>query len=471
MFIHALTSLTRTDMWMLALAFALRCLLLVYVYPNRERMFNGDSYLYDGLAVHLLDTGDYRYPPADPYSDLVRPPAYPALIAFTYLMTGSRNFLFPVLWNFAGVFALYAGIKTLLEKLKCAPHTFTFFIFAVDWASVLYTKDVATEPVFTPLLVWGIVYFTGALETKRIKDITLSSVLLSLCALMKPIALYMPVPLVVFMLLDHIRRMKRFNFSALMLPTIFVLIFAAGIAPWLVRNKLKHDVWSFTSLQNDNLLFSHAASVYAGEHHLTLKQSQDSLDARLRQTMQPDSQPDSYTGREAAKAKLAKDILFADPAGYAKIILRGAAVTLFDPGRLDFNRTFKLEPIANGFNDTAVRDGLAGTVKRLFERSPVTVALLTAYLIFLVAVMSLAAVGAGPLWKKNKPATLLLLTIIFYLLILGGPNGYLRFRLYLFPFILMFVNEGLNGLKAYIRRRGGKPPSAPSLQATDFSKT
>ncbi len=225
----------------------------------------------------------------------------------------------------------------------------------------------------------------------------------------------------------------------------FAAVFLVCVAPWAVRNQIVHGTLSFTSIQNDNLLFAHGGFVRAEVEGETLLEAQEELDTLL--TARLAGGPRTFAAVNAEKARLARAVLAAHPLVYAGSILRGVAVTIFDPGRLVFNRTLTTEDTrAIGLTNTVARDGILGTVRALAARSPVTVGVLGAYSVFLAAVFAVAVCGILPLARAQPAAFWLLLLVAGYLLALGGPNGYARFRLYVFPVELVFLQAGAEAL-------------------------
>ena len=128
---------------------------------------------------------------------------------------------------------------------------------------------------------------------------------------------------------------------------------------------------------------------------------------------------------------------------YIKAIGRGMLITLFDPGRLVVNRTFPREdPEKMGFTNSLGKVGISGTLKLLLKKDPTHVIILISYLCFLCFFNGIALAGIFPFLSKNKNELIILSLVFFYFWITGGPNGNDRFRLYLFPLILVYFDFG-----------------------------
>lgn len=456
--------LTRFDGAVLAVLVVSRLALIAHDGGNRELVARGElvSYedTYPGLATQLVETGRYEYPRKEPYSDLIRPPGYPLVLAAVYLVVGTGPSVAVLLLNVVGVVVLYLGLLRLLADLGWRRRRLVAVVFALDLAWLLYSKEVVTEPLFTPLLVWGVVWLLRALRGRPAGawETALAGLLLGVSALLKPVTLYLP--LVAVPLLLAVRRDVR--------PALaFVAVFALCVGPWYVRNLVAHDALSYTYVQNDNLLFAHGAFVWADHRGLTHLEAQDELGAELERRLA--GRPAAYAAENAVKGELAREVLGAHPVLYAKAIVRGVAITLFDPGRRIFNRTFPTEdPEAIGLTNIIARDGVVGAVRVILTKSPGQAVTLTAYLVFLALVAAVAALGLVPLVRADPVAFWTLALIAAYLLVIGGPNGYARFRLYVFPFELVFFQAGLGALgRWWSARRPSRqladPPARPAL--------
>lgn len=432
-----LKSLKCFDYYCIVVIIVTRLVLLIWVYPDKDKMLDGDSPHYEGLAISLIQEGRYYYAPDEPYSDMIRPPGYPLFIAVNYLIFGLQNYVVVAFWNILGILIIYLGIKKLIVIMNVTPQKWTFIILSLDFAWLLYSKDLITEPIFTALLVWDIIWLVKGVHNNSFKYLFLSSVALGICTLIKPITLYLPIFVLLFLLFKLRNLSKLISYGVLFMMTI---------SPWLIRNKIVHNSFSFTSIQNNNLLYAHAAFVYADLYSITHREGQDKLDRILQDRLVGEDRT-SYTHLNSVTGIVAREVLLLHPLLYAKAIVRGMFITLFDPGRMVFNRTFPFEDTKSiGLTNIIAKKGIWGTLKFLLHKQLGLVIPLLIYLLFLILVNSIALLGLVCFWKRSKFHFVLITMIFLYLLILGGPNGYARFRLYIFPFLLLYVNFGVEFL-------------------------
>lgn len=439
------------DVVILTLILVSRLILLFMVYPEKQKMFNVDSFVYERLATEFIQNGVYQCPGLEDkfmaaHSDMIRPPGYPAFLIANYWLFGIGNFLAPVLWNFVGLILLYFGIENLFRRFSILPEKLIFIFFALDLSWLIYSKDIVVEPIFTPIFVWSIIFYIDGLRGNT-KRLLISGFLFAICALLKPIALYLPVLLTGFLLFR-----TRSKISALYFTAIFLL----GISPWIIRNKIAHDTFSFTSLQSNNLALGHIPYVYADIHKLPYFEAQDSVMAIL-DTLSNHLPVQSYNAFDSLKTAFAVGFIREHPWRYAKVVVLGMAVTMFDPGREALNRTFPIENVRIGFTQTLGSEGISGTFRQLLQKDWRLLGVLGVYFLFLCGLNVLMLAGIAPFWRGNCEMFVLIAMTLLYLLVLGGPNGYARFRLYIFPLQLVFVNYGIVWMRNWRKEFIDKP--------------
>lgn len=78
------------------------------------------------------------------------------------------------------------------------------------------------------------------------------------------------------------------------------------------------------------------------------------------------------------------------------------------------------------------KDGLVATSWSLAKAYP----FLVLYVLFMGAVYVFAVRGFVRLWHEDRKLFVLLTVLIAYFLVLGGPLGYARFRVYVLPLMI-----------------------------------
>ena len=480
----------RPLMVLIAVVLVSRLLLALLVWPDTHRLYNGDSPLYEQYALSMLETGRYLSPgygsaDTNPFADMIRPPGYPLLLAAVYGVVGPAAgpwVLFGLnTLAMCGVLALLLG---LLRRLKLDRAWPMLLVIALDPAWWMYSKELVPEPWFVLLLtasvlavyvgvqravagghpaeVSGLRRAGAALPTEGAYGVQravarnespgfldrlpvwslflLGGLALGLATWFKPITLYAPwlaLPaLTVALWYMGAGKRRPLALSALYLAGAMVFIFS-----WQLRNYQQHGSLAYTSIAAENILTGHAAFVLAAREGITHLEAQQRIRDAYARRYGGTPQLETFAGEEEAKRTLAREILAENRLLYVRTIVRGMVVTLMDPGRLVFTRTFREPDNAKiGLTNTLSREGLLGTVRILLREDPVLVVYAVAYMLFLGVFAMGSLVGAWWLGRRYPLLVLMLVAAVLYLWILGGPSGYARFRLYLMPFMVVLAS-------------------------------
>ena len=474
--------------WIFLAVLLTRLAMLGYVFPDVERIYNGDSALYEQYALSLTETGEYLAPgyatiDTDPFADMIRPPGYPSVMWIIYAIFGSNRG--PWMMAFiSGLMSLctLALLILFIHLLGLHHAREALWIFVVDPVWIMYSKEILTEPFFVPLILAGL-YF-GVIALSRLTDqnligdgelsihrygihqlMVLAGLFFGLATLFKPITLYAPLAgtgliliLYVIHALNHRKLIKNprvmvigaenqterdwlvQNFKMWSIAAILFFFTAQSlIFTWQYRNYLQHNTITFTSIQAENMMTGHAAFVLAQVEGITHLEAQKSIRTRFNE-VHPGHGSYTFTELSAAKSEIATEILAGHKVVYFGSILRGMAITLFDPGRLVTSRTFA-ESTSNdiGLTNSIAKDGIVGTLKTLFNEQPGMSLFLFTHLIYSVLIFVLSVVGYYFLCKRYPIVGIITGCFFLYLWVLGGPSGYARFRMYLSPFMILFI--------------------------------
>ena len=184
-----------------------------------------------------------------------RPPLQPMFIALTYLMSGSTN---PLIAVFSQSF-VSAGLTILTfvtAKELRIPTPVQFWsglIVALDPASVIIGMTLMAETLSNMFVVISIIFMIRLMRNQNMRDAAAAGASIALAALARPTAIYywVPIVLAITFLVPGLARNT----------TILVIIFSMGILPWYLRNQIYHNVFTFSTVGNFDLLFYGAVSV------------------------------------------------------------------------------------------------------------------------------------------------------------------------------------------------------------------
>ena len=184
-----------------------------------------------------------------------RPPLQPMFIALTYLMSGSTN---PLIAVFSQSF-VSAGLTILTFvtakelRIPIPVQFWSGLIVALDPASVIIGMTLMAETLSNMFVVISIIFMIRLMRNQNMRDAAAAGASIALAALARPTAIYywVPIVLAITFLVPGLARNT----------TILVIIFSIGILPWYLRNQIYHNVFTFSTVGNFDLLFYGAVSV------------------------------------------------------------------------------------------------------------------------------------------------------------------------------------------------------------------
>ena len=462
----------------------LRFMATSFVFPDTDRLYNGDSWLYEQYAISMMETGEYLSPgygkwehltdentgivSFDPFADMIRPPGLPLVLWVIYEITG------PV-WG-PWVFSVFNGLLSVpilililafLRLFRMDRYTNVCWIFVLDPGWILYSKEILTEPLFVLILLsalfLGVVglarlfgeHLPGELKFSSLEHVPAahllgySGLLFGLGTLFKPITLYVGLAgALLFVVLILLRREDfkvgvRWDGTLLKYIVSVALLFIISVQTvhfsWQMRNYLRHGTFAFTSIQAENLMTGHAAFVLSSAEGLTHQQAQERILADFNRE-HPNHGVYSFETLSQAKSEIARKYLWGYPGHYTLGIIRVMAVTLMDPGRLVLSRTLGQQDASPmGLTNILARDGVIGAIQTLFREYPGYTMFMILHLLWLGAIVLVSGWGFLILLRRFPVAGLAIGLLFLYLWGLGGPSGYARFRLYLLPMMVIFA--------------------------------
>lgn len=201
-----------------------------------------DFRTFHGLALRLAKGMGYVTGNGTPTA--FRPPGYPAFLAVIYWLTNNSLLaakLMNVLLSTLVCWLTYLLAHKIFGK-KIA--ILSAFIIALFPSQILYTSLLATENLFTPLLLGSTFFFLVHLQDRRLVYLLLAGGLLGLSAMARPTSLLTPGIWLLFMIWrKYSLRKSLLTITILSLATLLV------ITPWIVRNALVMDAFIPTATE------------------------------------------------------------------------------------------------------------------------------------------------------------------------------------------------------------------------------
>jgi hypothetical protein len=303
-------------------------------------------------------------------------------------------------------------------------------LFALDPPTIHHANKVLSETLFTLLL------FAAFLLTLRLFErpprlpwlAAADGLLAGFLVLVRPVAILWFVPLAGALWIGLRGRSDATDGTNRTDGTKVVALFlaAALLLPlsWALRNHLETGVFTVSSIGGSNLLEYRAAGALAMEEDgpfpaelATFQRilSRDADEALLAEYGVPASElPHAIAGRKYGQ--LARPILLAHPRGALAVTARGLLVNLFDGD-------FEAIMVVSRIHPDLLEDSINAAT---------------------VAVFIFALLGLPPLWRRNRPAALLLaLSVVYFIGISAGGESEARFRLPVTPLMAIAAGMGV----------------------------
>jgi 4-amino-4-deoxy-L-arabinose transferase-like glycosyltransferase len=453
---------TRTTVLIIALALILRCAFLLLVHPWThpvvEQFAQGDSPRYHALACTLLDHHRFAISATDP-PDPQRTPMYPLFVAGLYALCGKipwAVYVAQILLDCAScLLILLASRRALSATIAYAAAV----VYAVDPLAIRYASAFLTETLFFFVLALILYQFGRLREPERKTRVGLQYGLLgALCglgALVRPIALYVPIVLAMVVLGSGRRR------PSLALRNALLVIVGAAlvVSPWFIRNQTTFGRATLTYVDAWDALTLSVGSVEAAKRHEDLDSAGVELAAEANAMMVADgAHPDRLNPFVKADywRRLALQYIRRDPIAFLKAQARGIIFTLISPGTSEFSAAF-----GNAAHTVGRAPGILPRLREFFfEKSPVELAIGATIVSMLL--LTYLALGLGLLvgWRRYDRTWLVFCVIMaLYLVGLGGLAAMCRFRTPAMPFLAGPVGIGIVDVverwRAGKARRGG----------------
>ncbi|MBI4722121.1 MAG: glycosyltransferase family 39 protein [Candidatus Stahlbacteria bacterium] len=402
-----------------------------------------DSHEYKALAMNILKYHKFSW---DSMPVTFRTPGYPLFIASIYAMFGIKEWIVMLIQVFLSALSIYfiylIGRKSWGE-LSCI---ISAALFSIDCTSILFSSLFMSETLFVFLLLLGTWAF--------LKQNRFSGLMFGISALIRPIALYLFIPLV-------------FLHRKLKAKIIFLFLFFLPILPWMVRNYIVYQSPMISSLQGFNLLFLNASLLESEETGLDIEEVQAKFSNKL---------PNSNNPLELASCaqKMGIDRILKSPIRYAYIHLKGSIWMLLATKSDDIILRWWKKDISQSelFMSLHHKSIFLKSIIILFAVLEVSVLIGAIIFASISFVRSAGAFppptptphSAGENIKKNKcfcshllakynPNLLFFLIVGYFFICSGGPFGEARYRLPLIPYLYLLATPLVAGFLICIKKR------------------
>lgn len=406
-------------------------------------IYTGDSSEYLFAARNLVDHG--RIYAAD-FSEAVdlkfyslRPPGYPLLIAVTQILCQSHWFLL-LAQNLLSFTVFWGILKWFNQSPFDQIKAYWIIILAVFFpVYFILVNMVMADLLLAVLIFWAVYFWINFFETKSGKSYIYSVCLFTLALLVKPVMMFFWIPLLTISTWLIKPGYKALIISVLILPLV-------GVA-WSWRNFEKTGVWQYSSIETQNILEINAASVVQSIHGL------DSAILFRQKILQEASVFPDYAKKAGFIKEKSIEVIRQHPMLYVKAHLIGMLRFFVAPGKVDidifFQRADRLE--ISLLSEIRIYGWLSG-IRRYIQAIGVFEFLFLGLLYLGGAIALLLSVIGFFNQKFKKEARWMPAMVVLYVAAACGPGGYARFKVSVWPLMIMLSLMGLEYLMSKVQK-------------------
>ena len=405
------------------------CLLLLALHATGTvAVTAGDSASYLMPARELLHRGCFC---VGGQPEMDRTPGYPIFAIATGAASGHllSLLLVQILLSVASLVLVARLAEVLTGSHRAAVAT--AWLLAVELLSAEHAIRVLSETLFAFLLVVLLLALRRWLDFRSVKFRSLewpglswpvvAALLLAAMTYVRPVALVFALPLAVAVPLLQAHPGKGWMHRRWAHGMLFLLVFAAAVLPWTLRNRAVGGYTGFSAVASRNLYFYIAGDAMAQAQHLSLEQWQQQVgkDDPVRWLqLHPELQGRSTAAQNQWLHRQAMREIAAHPGRVAQSWLRGELRLLMAPGTTQLFRLL------------AVPSGSAW-------RWPVE----AAFAGYLVLVYGLAVLAVVRRRMAMPQLVLLLLMVAGFLAVSGGGQAISRLRLPAMPILCLLAGS------------------------------
>src|SRR3989338_1722495 len=266
----------------LVLGLLVRLGLIMFFDDDRRLFHDGDSAEYLALAENLRLGNGFTWDKSAPfYPNSFRTPIYPGFLLLSRFLFGSYKaalVIQSVLIVLSAYFLYLIGREYFSRKI--ALWSAGIFLFAPFSLNV--SVKFLTQTLFLFLLILSIWSWIQFLKDQRNKYFLLTSILLPVLALTRPIAQYIvPVFILSLAYVAYFGQIDLDLKKFLKLGFIMCVIFVAVLTPWLVRNYNLFGHFKLSSIPPYQLYFYDVPDAYALAHNISYEEAGKILKAEI----------------------------------------------------------------------------------------------------------------------------------------------------------------------------------------------
>ncbi|MCK4234321.1 glycosyltransferase family 39 protein, partial [candidate division WOR-3 bacterium] len=394
--------------------------------------------------------------------EAARTPVYPLFIAFTYLLSGYRNWFIILSQCFLDALVALLIFSSALILIKNVHFSFlTGLLYSIHPHQALYTTQILSEILFTLLIAFFLVLFIVFLKRKLKVFIALSGIFLGIAILTRPIAFYFFIPILFIIFLELKRKTKLILQSCL----IFLFSFLIVLTPWYMRNYITYRRVFLSTIGNWNIGYYNAAFVTSFKEKISLREAQSVIEQQVKRRYGISDEDYVYAtdnpeicgeiasyGFEIIRENLGTYV-FLHSAGFLHTFIPIEYAFLYKIfSSKGVSQAREADPVTKKALSSILRGKFISSIKTVFDerfrKFPFWFSIIWfSFVLFQLFIYFFAIWGLKYFFKNSRIIFLLFLMTILYFLLIPGPVGDSRFRVPVEPVIILLAGVGIYSMR------------------------
>jgi 4-amino-4-deoxy-L-arabinose transferase-like glycosyltransferase len=370
-----------------------------------------------------------------------RPPFY---ALFIWAITSITPSLYAVLFiqNILSICSAYMVYKLLKENFNVPkPALWAGILWVVFPNQLLYANMIMTETLLQFFITAAFYTFIKFLEKpEKWQYIWLNNIVLALAVLTKPVMLYFWVINLLLLVVVGIKLRKFW----LPLP---VLLIPAIMFIWMEDNKKTTGYRHYSSITHINL------KDYNSRYFLMSKYGEQVADSTLSQINAKVATLPTYKEQSIYIKDTTTHIILNHFWSYGLFHARGMLNFMGDPGRFDYVNFFSIKQTDDLGLLHYLSKGNWGELKQFLSTQPLWLILVLLFTMIANGVVLVSALLVLLVRNMSLFIKLYLIVFIAYIWFLTGPIGAARFKVPIYPLIIIAAALGWELLYDYWKRR------------------
>lgn len=411
----------------LVCGFIVRFIFFMLIHPDNSLLTSSDQGIYIQLSEVLMENGfGFEF-------GSERMPLYPLFLSAARMI---NNNLFFVLFiqDLLSLISIYFVYKTG-SLFSARIGIIAAILAALSLNITVYSNQILTEALFVPLFYSFVYVILKYTKTNNLLDIVKGSILLGICTLIRPLIIYLPFLLFIFIILisRYLDIKKRIGFSL-----VFILLFILTISPWIYRNYTVYNYPGLYTQSGVHLIGWCVPEVARYDEGIDLSAAIEKYDNLWKDELNnlpEEVRNNPFLVDREARSFAVERLRSASLLSVVKAWTGGAVKNIIAPVTVELAYIFEME--WSHFTDAAGSSIVEQAINFLFfNENKIYSFLLITGILFTFIFRLVQLIGSIMFFQRDEQMFIASFVIIAYFLAVNGPIGYAKYRL---PFEIILI--------------------------------